>query len=157
MDLRRALPDDSAAISMLNREIQALHAEGLPDLFKPPAEHSFSAERVRSLIDSAGVRIWLASLDGVPAGYLYAELSRQGENLLRKPQGYIYVNHICVTATHRRKGIGRQLLRKAVAWAVEEKVDALMLDVWGFNTAAQAFFEHEGFGAFTIRMSKAVR
>jgi ribosomal protein S18 acetylase RimI-like enzyme len=156
MTIRRASKDDAEAISALNREVQALHAEGVPAVFKPPAEDSFSPERVRSLMEATGVRMWIAVVDAVPAGYIYAELSRQSENSLRKPHSYIYVNHICVADTQRRKGIGRQLLLAAQTWAQEEQVDALMLDVWGFNTAAQVFFAREGFAPFTIRMSKPI-
>jgi ribosomal protein S18 acetylase RimI-like enzyme len=156
MEIRRAAKEDAAAISTLNREIQALHAAGLPELFKPPAEDSFSAERVRTLLDTAGVRMWVAFVDNAPAGYLYAEVSRQGENALRKPHSYVYVTHICVAAAQRRRGIGRALLEAARAWALEEAVEGIQLDVWSFNADAQAFFARQGFAPLTLRMAKAV-
>jgi GNAT superfamily N-acetyltransferase len=181
MTIRRAIAADAEAVSALQREIQALHAWSLPHLFKPPEPGGFSPERVRSLLDTAGVRIWIAEIDAavdapaetptgdrdaagstqrappVPAGYLYAELSRQGETALRAAHSSVYVNHICVTAGHRRRGIGRGLLAAAGAWAREEQADAVLLDVWGFNAAAQAFFAKEGFAPFTLRLAKAVR
>jgi GNAT superfamily N-acetyltransferase len=177
MTIRRAIEADAEAVSALQREIQALHAWSLPHLFKPPEPGSFSAERVRSLLDTAGVRIWIAEVEPaadtaggaaeaggstqraapVPAGYLYGELSRQGETVLRAAHSSVYVNHICVTAAHRRRGIGRGLLAAAGAWAREEQADAVLLDVWGFNAAAQAFFAKEGFAPFTLRLAKAVR
>jgi GNAT superfamily N-acetyltransferase len=161
MDIRRATDTDAEAVSILQREIQALHAENLPQLFKPPEPDGFSPERVRSLLAAAGVRIWIAeaatAAGAEPAGYLYAELSRQSETASRRELSAVYVNHLCVTTAHRRRGIGRGLLDAACAWAREEGVDAVLLDVWGFNAAAQAFFAREGFAPFTLRLSKPMR
>jgi GNAT superfamily N-acetyltransferase len=156
-DIRRATDADADAICALNREIQALHAEGLPHLFKPPTPDSFPPERVRSLLGTEGVRMWLACVAGQPAGYLFAETASQGENVLRRPLTYVYVNHVCVAAAHRRHGIGRALIAAAEAWAREEGVDGVQLDVWGFNADAQAFFASLGFGAFTVRMDKRLK
>jgi len=157
MDIRRATEADAAAICALQQEIQALHAQGLPQVFRPPDTAAFSPEHVRSLLGAAGVRLWIAHVGTSPAGYLYAEVARYGENAQRKAQSYVYVNHVCVTAAHRRAGIGRALMEAAYSWAREESVDAVMLDVWGFNAGAQAFFAKEGFMPFTLRLSKPLR
>jgi ribosomal protein S18 acetylase RimI-like enzyme len=156
LTIRRAVNADAEVISALNREVQALHAVGLPHLFKPPAADSFSPDRVRSLMGTAGVRMWLACAGETPVGYLFAELFRQGENALRKPLSIVYVNHIAVAAAHRRLGGGRMLMQAAADWAREEQVDAIQLDVWGFNAEAQAFFARLGYAPFTLRLSKPV-
>jgi len=157
MEIRVAGLEDAEAISALNGEVQGLHAASLPAVFKPPAPDSFPADRVRTLIGTPGVRLWIAHERTSPAGYLYAEIARQGENSLRRPHGYVYVNHICVSAAFRRRGIGRSLLQSAQSWAEDEDMDSVVLDVWGFNTGAQAFFARLGFEPFTVRLFRNIR
>jgi RimJ/RimL family protein N-acetyltransferase len=52
---------------------------------------------------------------------------------------------LMVAASHRRRGIGRALLRTAVEWARESDVRKLELHVFPYNDAAIALYERFGF------------
>jgi putative acetyltransferase len=52
---------------------------------------------------------------------------------------------LMVAASHRRRGIGRALLEKAVAWAAESGVRKLELHVFPWNRPAIALYESFGF------------
>jgi RimJ/RimL family protein N-acetyltransferase len=52
---------------------------------------------------------------------------------------------LMVAASHRRRGIGRALLRTAVEWAEESEVRKLELHVFPYNEAAIALYERFGF------------
>jgi RimJ/RimL family protein N-acetyltransferase len=52
---------------------------------------------------------------------------------------------LMVAASHRRRGIGRALLRTAVEWAQESEVRKLELHVFPYNEAAIALYERFGF------------
>jgi RimJ/RimL family protein N-acetyltransferase len=52
---------------------------------------------------------------------------------------------LMVAAAHRRRGIGRALLARAVDWASEAGVRKLELHVFPYNTAAIALYESFGF------------
>lgn len=52
---------------------------------------------------------------------------------------------LMVAAGHRRRGVGRALLDRAVAWARETRVRKLELHVFPHNEAAIALYESFGF------------
>jgi diamine N-acetyltransferase len=164
MEIRRATEADAETISRLNADIQELHARALPKHFKPSAPDSFPPEKVRTLLGYPQVRMWIAWLepkprespasDAEPAGYAYAEILRYGETPLHHAQEYVYLHHLSVTPAHQRKGYGTALINTVIALAREEKIPELQLDVWAFNSTAQAFFARHGFAPFTVRMAR---
>jgi RimJ/RimL family protein N-acetyltransferase len=52
---------------------------------------------------------------------------------------------LLVAREHRRRGVGRELLAQAVAWAREQGVRKLELHVFPYNEAAIALYEQFGF------------
>jgi len=52
---------------------------------------------------------------------------------------------LMVVASHRRRGIGRALLQRAVEWAAESRVRKLELHVFPHNEPAIALYESFGF------------
>ena len=52
---------------------------------------------------------------------------------------------LMVVASHRRRGIGRALLQRAVEWAAESRVRKLELHVFPHNAPAIALYESFGF------------
>jgi ribosomal protein S18 acetylase RimI-like enzyme len=156
MEIRTATDADAEAVSLLHRDIQALHARGLPHLFRPPTPESFAPERVRSLLQHASVRILIGVLGAEPIGYVFAEIVRQGGSVLRLPLDYVYVNHLAVAPAQRRRGYGSRLLRAVTDVARAEGVAGVALDVWAFNSAAQAFYAAQGFAPLQDRLWRDV-
>src|SRR5215831_7610562 len=99
---------DAEAISALNREVQGVHAAGLPRLFKPPGPESSPPSAVRELLAKPENVVLLARLGSEPAGYVYAEIVRWPETSLRYAHAMIYLHHISVTASGKRR-VGRAL------------------------------------------------
>ena len=56
-----------------------------------------------------------------------------------------HVADLAVREDARRSGIGRALMRAAEAWAREQQLLAVGLDVWSTNARAMAFYHHLGF------------
>ncbi len=52
---------------------------------------------------------------------------------------------LMVVASHRRRGVGRALLQRAVEWAAESRVRKLELHVFPHNAPAIALYESFGF------------
>ena len=55
------------------------------------------------------------------------------------------IHTITVTDNHRRKGIGRELLKRMIDWARVKKADAIMLEMRLGNDQARPLYEHYGF------------
>jgi ribosomal protein S18 acetylase RimI-like enzyme len=152
MEIRLATPQDAEIISALNEEIQKLHAEALPHLFKPPSPETFPAKLVRQLLADPTTSIFIAYSSGTPVGYIYTQIIRRKETSLFYAYDRLYIHHISVNQAYQRHGVGQALLQAAVGLAREHGISTLALDVWSFNTQAQAFFASQGFTVYNENM-----
>ena len=62
-----------------------------------------------------------------------------------------YIGNIAVAPEHRRRGLGRALLRAQKARAAEQGLRFLTLEVRAGNTAARRLYESEGFETAGLR------
>lgn len=61
---------------------------------------------------------------------------------------HFFVSALFVHARFRKVGIGRELMKRAEAHALEHRCDAIFLDTFDFQ--AQGFYEKLGFGVFGV-------
>ena len=59
--------------------------------------------------------------------------------------GYAYIDNLAVDEKHRRKGVGRALMARAMEWAKERRLPGLMLETQNNNVAACRLYESCGF------------
>jgi ribosomal protein S18 acetylase RimI-like enzyme len=150
--VRRAQIADAAVLSALNTEVQALHAKGFPERFKPPGPDTFPAAEVAVLLGKAENLFFLAVADEKPAGYAYAEIVRRPETSLTHAYETVHVHHLLVKGECRRQGIGTALLAAARDAGLERGITLLTLDVWTFNEEARSFFRKNGFAPYIERL-----
>jgi diamine N-acetyltransferase len=150
--VRRAGADDAAVISSLNADVQAVHAAGFPERFKPPNAETFPPAEAAEILKQPGTLAFIAAIDSAPAGYAYAETIAQPETSLRHAYRMVHLHHISVRPEFRRRGVGAALLAAVHAAANEAGITLLTLDVWTFNNDARAFFARNGFSAYTERL-----
>ena len=72
--LRRASEADAEVLSLLNADVQSLHATALPEHFKPLGPDTFPATVARTLLVNPSNFVFIAEVDSEPAGYAYAEV-----------------------------------------------------------------------------------
>ncbi len=150
--IRRATARDAGLLSMLNADVQAIHAAALPWWFKPPGPASFPPAAAAALIAEPENLIFLAEVDSDAAGYAYAEVIRQTETPFRHAYAMVYLHHISVRPAHRRQRVGSALIEAVRSAAAEIGITLMGADIWSFNDAARAFFHHHGFTAFNERL-----
>ena len=72
MEIRRAGSDDAATLSALNVDVQRIHADAWPHIFKQPASDDFALEFMRQqLADLEHNRFFIAEQDGEANSRLY--------------------------------------------------------------------------------------
>lgn len=152
MQIRRATQADLKAITALNVDVQMLHAEALPDLFKVPTSPDFSAGFITAQLADPDSYFFVGNLDGEDIGYIFARLVNQPENEYRHAMRYLYIDQISVKPGYRRQGYGERLIQRVKQLAAEKGIEMIALDVWAFNTKAQDFFAEQGFVIFNGRM-----
>jgi ribosomal-protein-alanine acetyltransferase len=61
------------------------------------------------------------------------------------------IQNIAVVESHRRRGVGAEMLDALVSWIVEEGASAIMLEVRDDNTVAQSLYASRGFEVIATR------
>ncbi len=143
--VRRATMDDVRLIAALNADVQAIHAAAMPAHFKPARADAFSRSEIVDLLSDHQNLVFIADVEGEPAGYAYAQIVRRPETSLVYAHDMIYIHHISVRPACRRRGVGSALIAALRAAGGDLDIGRLALDVWVFNDAARAFFRRHGF------------
>jgi ribosomal protein S18 acetylase RimI-like enzyme len=152
LEVRLAKISDAATVAALNYDVQKIHADAHPWRFKQPSQYSFTTAEAEALLADPTHFAFLAIHDGMPVGYIVAEIARRAETPRHHPHEMIYVHQLSVRPDARRKGVGRALLDATKAKGRSIGIDTLALDVWAFNEAAIEFFKGYGLAPFNVRM-----
>jgi shikimate dehydrogenase len=142
--IRRATVDDAERIAALTVDVQRLHADALPQLFKAPGPR-FLVEELREWLNDAN-RIFLVAERGAEmVGYLFLEVQQRPESESTYARHRLHIEHIAVKPAYQQQGYGEQLMAAAKAIAQAQGITTISLQVWHFNTKAQDFFASQGF------------
>ena len=152
MQIRRANLKDAGILSTLNADVQRLHADALPHLFKQPERDAFALQFMREQLPDPNNYFFIGSLDGEDIGYIFTRVIDRPENPYTYAWHYVYIDQISVKPAYQNKGFGKLLIQEVVRLAEEVGADWTGLDSWTFNEVAIAFFEKQGFSTFNQRM-----
>jgi GNAT superfamily N-acetyltransferase len=151
MNIRQADLSDSLLLSSLCTDVQRLHAENHPEIFKMPQTDDFAVLFFDEILADPVTTIFVAEREGEPLGYVLCKLIERQENPFTLAMRYLLIDQISVRSAEQGKGVGAALLKQADILAKELKVSRIQLDSWGFNTDAHRFFEKMGFEKFNQR------
>jgi RimJ/RimL family protein N-acetyltransferase len=135
--IRRATPSDAAALVALGQEVSA-EPEGW---LIARAWRGVGEERryLRAVRRSPHAAVFVAeSPEGIVARLSLARDTNPASS-------HVADLGLLVSASHRRRGIGRALLEQAVAWAREAGVEKIELHVFPHNEPAIRLYEQFGF------------
>ena len=96
----------------------------------------------------------LADGDDGPSGYVWFEVQERPETPLTLARKRIYIHHLSVRPTARRRGVASALLRQVEAEAQAGGITIIALDTWAANVAARNFFAACGFAPFNLSFRK---
>jgi ribosomal protein S18 acetylase RimI-like enzyme len=150
--IREATAADAACISRLNIDVQKLHADALPHLFKQPSATTFPPAAVVELMAEPHNIFFLAEVDGAAVGYVWVEIRRRPEDAAQFARNSVLIHHISVTPAHQGHGHGDRLMVAVKALAKAGDITTVVLDTWSFNTEAHRFFERQGCSIFNYRL-----
>jgi RimJ/RimL family protein N-acetyltransferase len=142
--IRRATPADAAALVELGREVGA---EPQGWLITDGDWRNIGDERryLRAIRRTPHAAVFVAEAEG----RIVARLSLARDS--HPASAHVADLGLMVDAAHRRQGIGRELLDRAVDWAREAGVEKLELHVFPHNEPAIRLYEQFGFEREGIR------
>ena len=151
--IRRMTPEDFDAVGYLQAEIQALHEQSRPDLFRTGAV-SYDREAFRKIAESPDGRCAVCESKGKIIGFLIAWVRRIRSHRNLNNADVLLVDDICVAGAEHRRGVGRALWDHAEAAAKEAGCARIELNVYAFNENAIRFYGAMGLKPQILRMEK---
>ena len=147
IEVRPARPDELARVNELRRQVNDLHVQGRPDIFRP----GFSADLERHLVDAFGenpANVIVALLDGEIAGFASLQDIQKPESPYSLARSFLRMEEFGVDEGCRRRGVATALVDYLRREARRRGYDRIELDVWAFNEGALAFYEAAGFNCY---------
>ena len=146
MDLtvRKATEKDIPKILDLLVQVDMVHHNGRPDIFKGPAT-KYDEEELRAVIHNEETPVFVCVDEtNIPLGHAFC-IHRQviGDSVLTDVRT-LYIDDICVDNDARGKHVGKTLYDYVVAYAKKQGFYNVTLNVWTCNQAAMKFYEAMG-------------
>ena len=148
--IRPASADDAEALAALTTIVQGLHAENRPDQFRAASEAEI-AEWYRTMLDNPRYHVWIAEVDGRPAGYVSAGFHERPATPFTPAKRWCELDQIAVDARFRLRGIARALFDTVVNKARAEGLRQIETVSWSFNNEAHETFRRFGFTPKLLR------
>jgi GNAT superfamily N-acetyltransferase len=132
-------------------DVQSLHAEHHPDIFKLPERQDFAQSFFEEVLMDSTTRIFIAENEGDALGCILCKLVERQENPFTFALRFLMIDQISVRPETRGQGVGAALLQQANMFAEELGLQMIQLNSWEFNIDAHRFFERHGFSKFNHR------
>ncbi|MBQ5601722.1 MAG: GNAT family N-acetyltransferase [Clostridia bacterium] len=141
--IRRAKEKDISKIGDLLSQVDLVHHNGRPDIFK--IGRKYSDDELETLIkdESRPILVSVDENDDV-MGYCFCIFQQHIDNSVLTDIKTLYIDDLCVDEKLRGKHIGKELYEAAVKLAKDNDCYNLTLNVWSCNESAMRFYESCG-------------
>jgi ribosomal protein S18 acetylase RimI-like enzyme len=156
LSIRQANPEDYEELCEVFADIDTLHREALPDVFRAPDGPGRSEEYLASVIADENAALFVAQSDLEIVGLVQILLRETPDVPIMVPRRYAVVDTLVVKERFRRLGVGRRLMERAHQWAQAKGGTQVEVTVWEFNEGARAFYERLGYSTARRRMRRAL-
>ena len=156
MVVRRAEEKNIPRILELLVQVDMVHHNGRPDLFKGPATKYNEAQLKAILSDDTKPVFVCTDEDGWVMGYAFCVHQQVvGDSVLTDIRT-LYIDDICVDEQARGRHVGSALYDAVIAYAREQGFYNVTLNVWTCNPGAMKFYEAMGVLPQKICMEKVL-
>jgi len=142
--IRRARAEDYDAACRLFGELDAVHRQRLPWMFKEPASEPRTPEFFAEALSRGDSAFFVAEADGI-VGIAHGVLRSAPDLPVFVPQRWGLLESLVVASAWRRRGVGLLLAQAFEAWALEEGASWVEASVYDFNADARRFYEALGY------------
>ncbi len=142
--VRRANSDDIARILELLVQVDMVHHNGRPDIFKGPAT-KYNESELKEIISGDSTPVFVAVDErNTVLGHAFCIHRQITDDHVLTDIRTLYIDDICVDENCRGMGVGKTLYEHVVAYARENDYYNITLNVWSCNPGALAFYESMG-------------
>jgi len=157
ISVRKATTNDYNTLCELFDEIDTLHRDNLPHIFRKPSGSVREQEYYSGLIADENVALFVAEVGEKLVGFVHAIIRDTPAFPIFVPRRYAVVDGIVVKSEFQNHGTGRILMDKMQKWAIAKGAASIELNVYEFNETAISFYERLGYQTFSRKMSKEIK
>lgn len=154
MNIRKAVKQDIPQIENLLYQVQKVHSDKRPDIFKPGGQ-KYTTEDLIQILEDSSKPIYVAEKNGKILGYAFC-IFKQHETSSVTNIKTLYIDDLCVTESARGQRIGRKIYNYVLDIAKQSKCYNVTLNVWACNEAAKKFYDKCGLQVQKFGMEQIV-
>ncbi len=152
MEIRNARPQDVPALLHLLEQVNLVHHNGRPDLFKLATK--YGEKELLSILSDPQTPVFVAIEDEKVLGHAFCVIKTVQKDRLLCDVKTLYIDDICVEEEARGRGIGQALYAHAEAFARRVGCYNVTLNVWTCNPGAMRFYERLGLAPQKVGMER---
>lgn len=140
--VRKAEKRDLGSIIELLHQVNMVHYEKRPDLFKPHTT-KYDEQELEALLCDESRPVFVYD-DGRVLGHAFCQLTEVSGHKLLQDAKTLYIDDICVDERARGRHVGKTLYEYVCDYARALGCYNITLNVWEGNTPARRFYESMG-------------
>lgn len=140
--IRKAEKKDIPGIIALLHQVNMVHYELRPDLFKPYTT-KYNEQELESLLQDPSKPVFVFD-DGGVLGYAFCQLTEVKDHGLLQDARTLYIDDICVDEQARGRHVGSALYEHVLNFAGSIGCHNITLNVWEGNDPALSFYRKMG-------------
>ena len=155
MIIRFAKENELVRVNELRKQVNDLHVEGKPEVFKAGFNDELR-DYIYNIWDDPEQEIVVADLDGTICGFAVLHHIVKAATPFMYERDFIDVDEFCVDKDYRRQGVASEMITFIRNYAKEKGFNRIELNMWEFNRDALAFYETVGFKTYRRYMEMKV-
>lgn len=140
--IRKATINDIGSIIELLHQVDMVHHEIRPDLFKPHTT-KYNEQELEDLLADERRPVFVYD-DGEVLGHAFCLITEAKDDKLLQDVKTLYIDDICVHEKARGRHIGKSLYEYVLDYARSTGCYNITLNVWQGNAPASAFYKEMG-------------
>ena len=155
MTVRFARETESERVNELRKQVNDLHVNGRPDIFKPGFSREL-ADHIDTIWNDPDQKIVVCEREGTVCGFAVLHHIRKPENPFMFERDFLDIDEFCVDEAQRRTGVATEMIAFIRSYAKTQGFDRIELNMWEFNDDALAFYEAVGFTTYRRYMEMRI-
>ena len=151
--IRCAEEKDLQKVDELLFQVNKVHSDARPDLFKPGAKKYTDAE-LKEIFQNDKTPVFVACINGGVVGYAFCIFKQFVNDNNLTDIKTLYIDDLCVDENVRGRHIGTALYEYVLSYAKQNGFYNVTLNVWADNPGAVKFYEKIGLRVQKIGMEK---
>ncbi len=154
--VRRARQKDIPAILELLKQVNKVHYDGRPDLFKLTTK--YTEAELSSILNNDETPVFVCEDEnGKVLGHGFCVLQRPDNLRLLNDILTLYIDDICVDEASRGQHVGETIYEYITEYARQCGCYNVTLNVWSCNPGAMKFYKKLGLEPYKVGMEKILQ